>query len=283
MLGQRILTALALLVIVIGALLAPGPWPFLILICVLAGCALWEWLRLVWGTQWAIRTVPVLTVMGLLVLSGSWVRAGAEAPVWGEAFERGLLPLIAVFWLVPAVLMVLRAQPVRPFTPALLGVFAVPAVVAVWYAVSVFFLRYGVGCLLSMLILIWCADIAAYFTGRSLGRHKLAPKVSPGKTWEGAAGGVLAATAWLVASAWWWPESYGALLLGRGSLAGLVAAGVFLAGMSIIGDLFESLLKRRAGVKDSSRLLPGHGGVYDRIDAVLPVAPLALLLLGACG
>lgn len=280
MLGQRILTALVLLLIVVAALRAPGPWPFLALLCVLAGCALWEWLRLVLNAAWPRWVVPILTVSGLLGLSWSWVQPGDQALAWQMGFESVLLPLVAAFWVIPAVLMVLRARPVWPFGPRMLGVCAVLSVCAVWYALSAFFLRFGAGCLLSLLILIWCADIAAYFTGRTLGRHKLAPRVSPGKTWEGAAGGVLAATVWLLASAWWWPESFGALLLARWSMSGLIAVGVFLAVMSIIGDLFESLLKRRAGVKDSSRLLPGHGGVYDRIDAVMPVAPLALLLLG---
>src|SRR5690606_32908688 len=134
--------------------------------------------------------------------------------------------------------------------------------------------------LVSLLALIWFADIAAYFSGKALGRHKLAPRVSPGKTWEGALGGVLAATAWVLASSYW-PDSFGHVLMQRWSwwLVALIA--VFLAALSIVGDLFESLLKRRAGVKDSSQLLPGHGGVYDRIDALLPVAPIALLLTGA--
>lgn len=281
MLGQRILTALVLLAIVVAALRAPGPWPFLVLLCVLAGCALWEWLRLVLHAAWLHWTLPILLVLGMLGLSWSWLQAGLEPPAWRPVLESGLLPLVAFFWVVPAVLMVLRARPVWPFGPAMLGGCAVLCVIAVWYALSTFFLRFGAGCLLSVLILIWCADIAAYFTGRAFGRHKLAPRVSPGKTWEGAAGGVLAATVWLVASAWWWPGSFGAMVLARWSLPGLVMIGMFLAAMSIVGDLFESLLKRRAGVKDSSRLLPGHGGVYDRIDAIMPVAPLALLLLGA--
>jgi phosphatidate cytidylyltransferase len=148
-----------------------------------------------------------------------------------------------------------------------------------WFALAWIFLQYGASALISLWALIWCADIAAYFVGRQFGRHKLAPDVSPGKTREGAFGGILAATIWLVATAIWWPGSYGALVLAQWGPAGLVLAGILLSAWSILGDLFESLLKRRAGVKDSSQLLPGHGGVYDRIDAVLPVAPAAILLL----
>jgi len=280
MLGQRILTAIVLLLIVAGALAAPSPWPVLLLLAAAAGCALWEWIRLVLSSAWPRRLVPLLGVLLMLGLSASWLQAGpGQAPAWTAWFQRGLVPLAVLFWALPAPAMVLRVQPLSFFGPRVLAGCAVLALLAVWYALARIYLEFGAQCLVSLLALIWCADIAAYFTGRALGRHKLAPRVSPGKTWEGAAGGVAAATAWLVATAWWWPQSYGARLLETGSTAWVIAAGILLAAWSIIGDLFESLLKRRAGVKDSSRLLPGHGGVYDRIDAVLPVAPAALLLL----
>ena len=127
--------------------------------------------------------------------------------------------------------------------------------------------------------LIWFADIAAYFTGRAFGKRKLAPAVSPGKTWEGAVGGVVAAAIWTTATVAV-PGSFGDILARQWSLPVVFLLACLLAAISVVGDLFESLLKRRAGVKDSSRLLPGHGGVYDRIDALLPVAPVAILLTG---
>lgn len=281
MLRQRILTAIVLLAIVAGALMAPGPWPLLVLLAVTAGCALWEWFRLVLPqSARAQRIVPLLCVLLMLWLSASWLpSAPGQAPAWIALFDGGLLPLTVLFWLLPAPVMVLRATSLPPFGPRVLAGCAVLVLLTVWYALARIYLEFGPQCLLSLLALIWCADIAAYFTGRAFGRHKLAPRVSPGKTWEGAAGGVIAATAWLVATAWWWPESYGARLLASGSIAWVIIVGIVLAIWSIVGDLFESLLKRSAGVKDSSRLLPGHGGVYDRIDAVLPVAPIALLFL----
>src|SRR5690606_4973316 len=141
------------------------------------------------------------------------------------------------------------------------------------------YFEYGAWCLVSMMALIWCADIAAYFTGRAIGRRKLAPSVSPGKTWEGAVGGVVAAAVWTIGTVAI-PGSFGAVLAQYWSLPVVFILACLMAALSIIGDLFESLLKRRAGVKDSSRLLPGHGGVYDRIDALLPVAPVAILLTG---
>ncbi|MFA6313868.1 MAG: phosphatidate cytidylyltransferase [Sterolibacterium sp.] len=134
--------------------------------------------------------------------------------------------------------------------------------------------------LLAALALVWVADIAAYFSGRAFGRHKLAPSISPGKTWEGAAGAGLGVIVYAAAVA-----------AASGRLASLnwpeitfMAAGLLLlTAVSILGDLFESLAKRQAGVKDSSALLPGHGGVLDRIDSLtssLPLAGLAALLLG---
>jgi phosphatidate cytidylyltransferase len=124
---------------------------------------------------------------------------------------------------------------------------------------------------LSFLIVIWANDIAAYFVGLAVGRHKLAPRVSPGKSWEGAVGGLAGGLAAGVLLAGW-------LALPRGEAA-LWAAAVTV--VSQAGDLFESALKRRAGIKDSGRLLPGHGGVLDRFDGVLLAAPVAYLLLRA--
>jgi phosphatidate cytidylyltransferase len=142
----------------------------------------------------------------------------------------------------------------------------------------------GLGFLLSVLLLVWMADIAAYFGGKSFGRRKLAPSVSPGKTWEGAISGFIGV--FVLAAAWLWGDSRG--LASESSLyARLWTFGPFLAAlslaflvtMSVVGDLVESLVKRSAGVKDSSGLLPGHGGVLDRVDALLPVLPLAMMLI----
>src|SRR5699024_5740104 len=120
----------------------------------------------------------------------------------------------------------------------------------------------------------------AYFVGRALGRKRLAPTVSPGKTFEGALAGVMGAVIWVIITAFT-PNGFGALLVYEWSWSGALLLAVGVACLSIVGDLFESLLKRRADQKDSSRLLPGHGGLFDRVDALLPVATLAFLLLGA--
>jgi phosphatidate cytidylyltransferase len=124
---------------------------------------------------------------------------------------------------------------------------------------------------LQVLVLVWIADSAAYFVGRRWGRRKLAPSISPGKTWEGAAGGLLGAAAYAIIGSnfvggnAWWPA--------------YLAVAVLLAILSIVGDLFESAVKRQAGAKDSGALLPGHGGILDRIDSATAVLPVAALLL----
>jgi phosphatidate cytidylyltransferase len=146
------------------------------------------------------------------------------------------------------------------------------------WAAMVFLHQRGVGWLLAAMALVWVADIAAYFFGRLLGRHKLAPTVSPGKTWEGAAGAVIGVLIYVVVIAYttglFAQASYRQLML----VALLV---VVLTAISIVGDLFESLVKRQAGVKDSSHLLPGHGGVLDRIDSLTSTLPFAALVVFA--
>ncbi|MEM7565178.1 MAG: phosphatidate cytidylyltransferase [Pseudomonadota bacterium] len=125
----------------------------------------------------------------------------------------------------------------------------------------------GAEMLLFLFTLVWIADIGAYFSGRRFGKHKLAPLISPGKTWEGVAGGVLLNLIWImlifqVFDGWGIP------------LIAFVSIAVATSAISVVGDLFESILKREAGVKDSGRLLPGHGGVLDRIDGVIAATPV---------
>ena len=188
--------------------------------------------------------------------------------------------LSAAIWLVVVPVVVVRGNASAPAVSLAWSVFGPVTLYATWAALAFMFLEHGAGYVLSLLVLVWVADIAAYFAGRALGRHKLAPRVSPGKTIEGAVAGVLGAVAWVLVSANW-DSTFGASLVARWSWPGAAGLAAVLAAVSILGDLFESLLKRRAGVKDSSGLLPGHGGVYDRIDAVVAVVPVAALLVGS--
>ncbi|WP_374359719.1 phosphatidate cytidylyltransferase [Pseudoduganella danionis] len=138
--------------------------------------------------------------------------------------------------------------------------------------------------LLSVMALVWLADIGAYFAGKAFGKRKLAPSISPGKSWEGAIGGGIAvlllasATVLLAPANPWLADTFAVKLQARFGWAIALLLLVVIVAASIVGDLFESQLKRRAGMKDSSNLLPGHGGVLDRIDALIPVLPLAALI-----
>lgn len=281
MLKQRVLTAVVLLLVLLGALLAPSPWPLIVLLLVMAGCALWEWLRLSLGAAWrpAAPWIAIFTSIVLLWLVWTWMPTTGAEPATEQLVHPGLLVLAVVAWAVLALPQVLQGRTDAPRHHALMSVFGVVAIAAAWAALVRFYVDFGAWCLISMMALIWFADIAAYFTGRSFGKRKLAPAVSPGKTWEGAVGGVVAAAIWTTATVAV-PGSFGDILARQWSLPVVFLLACLLAAISVVGDLFESLLKRRAGVKDSSRLLPGHGGVYDRIDALLPVAPVAILLTG---
>ncbi len=284
MLGQRILTAIVLLIVLGLAVAAPGHWPLLTLLALAAACALWEWQRLVWPWAGARRAGPALVaglggaVMGALLCSLFAPGETMPARYFPQAIMYWAVVLSGLFWLFGATTLVVRGQTGVSPRSLVLAVVGVLATLAAWWALARFYLRFDAWFLVSLMALVWVADIGAYFTGKTLGRRKLAPRVSPGKSLEGAIGGIVAALIWVWASSYW-DGSFGQVLAQRWSwpVAALFVIG--LAAISIVGDLFESLLKRRAGVKDSSALLPGHGGVYDRIDALLPVSVLAWLLL----
>jgi phosphatidate cytidylyltransferase len=269
-LKQRVVTAAVLLALLVGAL-AWSTVAFELLATAIVAAALGEWLQLVgWprGRAVAGGTVFGAALFLLALLAPQWV-------------ERALLPLSLLATIVWAGLAVLLLQPDAMSVRMSRGVSTALAVLltaAAWFAL-VHFLLEGVDVLLSVLVIVWLADTAAYFAGRAFGKRKLAPHISPGKTWAGVGGAVIAVIGVAVIAHQVAP---GAGLLSNRLLAGLGAVGAGLLAvvvlLSIVGDLFESLLKRQAGVKDSSHLLPGHGGFYDRVDALLPALPLAALL-----
>lgn len=294
MLGTRIVTAVALLIVLGGALALGTPWPFMLLLSVLTGLGLWEWLRLTspvpaaagaslgdtpktaGGPMVAGIAAGALTIMlTWLWLSNNAASIGPVAVTY-EIATRVAIPLAVALWVLIGTYQVVRGDVHAPAANPFMSLFGILALIAAWASLALMFMM-GRGLLLSFLAIIWCADIGAYFAGRAVGKRKLAPRVSPGKSWEGAIAGVVAAVVWGAATMNW-EGSFANHMFRLWSYAALPWI-AFLAMLSIVGDLFESLLKRRAGMKDSSGLLPGHGGVLDRIDAILPTAPLALLLL----
>ena len=273
MLKQRVTTAVILLAI-LGAALAWSPAVFALLATLAIVVATVEWLRLVgWGRGVALAvaiTFGVLLIASLHYSGGLIVRAVSPSAL-----------LATVIWLgIAGLLIQADALAVRlPRLPA--TVLAILLLGAAWNAL-VHFLLQGAAMLLSVFVIVWIADTAAYFAGRAFGRKKLAPHISPGKTWAGVYGAigavlVVAIAAWVLLPT---APIFTNRLLDDAGLPVTVLLIIALVAMAIFGDLYESLLKRQAGVKDSSQLLPGHGGVYDRIDALVPVLPLAALIDG---
>jgi phosphatidate cytidylyltransferase len=270
MLKQRVITALVLLAILLPALFYPQPEPFCAITLLLIAAAGWEWARLN-GCSSASGVGLGLVLGGVLALLWYGVGFGQGWPLlWQVSY--GLWVCLAFFLLKRGVS---GWAPVPRMVRLVLGLGVIGLA---WWAVAAA-LHVGVGMLLSILTLVWMADIAAYFGGKAFGKRKLALTISPGKSWEGAysgfAGVLLLALVWL-----WWGGSASDNLYARlwqhGPALGLLGL-VGLSVMSVVGDLLESLVKRSAGVKDSSQLLPGHGGVLDRVDALLPVLPMAMM------
>lgn len=274
MLKQRVLTAIVLLAILLPALFYSSPAPFCALALLMIAAGAWEWGRL--------NALGHPASLGLSALC-----VGASALAWyGGLLEKSLPMLWAASgaaWVLAGAWLLRSGVAGWPRIPR--GLRIAGGLVALWLAwLAIARARVlGIEFLLSVLVLVWVADIFAYFAGRAFGgrfsKAKLAPSISPGKSWEGVWGGmagvVLLALSW---SAWGGDTLYSQLSQRHG-MALMLLAVIFLAAMSVVGDLVESLIKRSAGVKDSSGLLPGHGGVLDRVDALLPALPLAMMLV----
>ncbi len=243
-------TAAALIAGFLAALFfLPRPW-LAVPVALVAALAGFEWARICLLAGWAARTYAfsVAASFGVLFL-------------WPQ---QSVFLVAAGFWVLVVPAWLWNGVKAAHRVPLLVAGFAVilpPAIAMV---------TMNPGDLLAVLVLVWIADIAAYFAGNALGRHKLAPSISPGKTWEGAAGGLLGALAYAIIC--------GTMTEGI-SWAPFLAAAALVVVLSIVGDLFESAAKRQAGVKDSGTLLPGHGGILDRIDSVAVALPVAALLL----
>ena len=279
MLKQRVITATVLIALLVGAILAPTPWVLVLILCVMASGAVWEWLRLSYGND-SLMPVAVAVLFGLGSFFMAQYRMDHLSLLSLQKSPLVLLsPAIIAYWILGVGLTLALAQTQQRQNRLGLSVFGVLSIAVAWMALVDMWLYRGALYLLSMMAVVWVADIAAYFSGKAFGKRKLAPQISPGKTWAGVGGAVIGVIVWVFLSAFW-QGSFGAELIQNWSWYGAIFIAVFLTFFSIAGDLFESLLKRRAGVKDSSQLLPGHGGVLDRIDALIPVAPLAAFVAG---
>ncbi|HEU0220553.1 MAG TPA: phosphatidate cytidylyltransferase [Gallionella sp.] len=272
MLKSRVVTAAILLALLLAALFAlpPAAWAVLIMVMVMQGAVEWSRLSGLSGRKanvyWGLT---LLLMLGLL-----WTDAGAT-----EA-QRAYLHLAvyavsALLWLIIVPTWLMAGWKVRQPAFMVLTGWAV-LIPTGWAMLDLREADPRPWILLFVLGLVWVADIAAYFAGRKFGKNKLAPSISPGKTWEGVAGALLGVSVYVVL-VW----SFSPYFAHREALPILLLASWWWTGLAVIGDLFESAVKRQAGVKDSGTLLPGHGGLLDRIDALtstLPLAAMAMLL-----
>lgn len=262
MLKTRILTALVMLPLFLMALfrLPEQGWSaFVMLICLIGS---WEWSRFIgYSGLKSVAYVAVTALLGLpLVLFGMDANG-----------QLALAVLSLLFWLFAAPLWLrLKWKLAEMRSAPLLGwlvLFASWHAMVAWHAKP-----NGAWLLLALMAVCWVADTSAYFAGRKFGKRKLAPTISPGKSWEGVIGAYVGVTIY-------------ALLIIQSPIAGVFGGYAMLPGvwiltaLSIVGDLLESLFKRQAGIKDSSNLLPGHGGILDRIDSQLAILPVSAALL----
>lgn len=283
MLHTRILTAVSLLVVLVGvAWWAPAPWfDGLLLLIIVIAC--FEWMRLLGvSVVGGIATAGMLAALGAFSLFNT-----ASVSAAAQGMGAGVLAIYVfatLFWLLAVPIAVAKFVPIggQRLTGRIV-------VLVLCFATWLGLLQadgLGKAFLLSCLLIIWVADTAAYFAGRLFGKHKLAPAVSPGKTWEGVIGALIANLVLAIVMAKTMPVSsdnpagsvFSLIQMSMG-WGFMLAFTVLITLVSVMGDLYESLLKRIAGVKDSGKLLPGHGGVLDRIDALLAVIPVTMCVV----
>ena len=269
MLRARILTAVIMVCLFLAALfyLSAIFWMALLLALTVAGAL--EWTRL---AKFSLNH-SIIYLLFTVLLAGELLFVLSNAVVTDSYTPSflGIYAASAVFWALAAPFFLKSRRPIRsPVLLALTGwLVLLPTCLALYQLRAIDPLL-----LLGFMSTIWISDTAAYFSGRAWGKHKLAPSISPGKTWEGVAGALGAVLIYALI----WSYSAG----DEAYVRLLIPLLLLLVILGIIGDLFESLMKRHAGVKDSGNILPGHGGILDRIDALtstLPIAALSLLLL----
>lgn len=268
MLRQRVVTAVLLAPAAVWATLALPGHGFALLIAVVLCLGAWEWTTFAGLEQRIARYVYVLMLAGLIFMF-----------LDQQLLLQLLLPMtvLALVWWLPALLFVIAYPAGSAFWSSLPGAVSLAGVLSLlpaWFAISGLHILFGPGHVLLLFCLVWGADIGAFFVGRIFGRRKLAPQVSPGKTWAGVGGALLASIPIALAGGW--------LLKLPATGFAMVLLCLLTVAFSIIGDLAESMFKRRINLKDSGHLLPGHGGVLDRIDSLLAAAPiftLGLLLI----
>jgi phosphatidate cytidylyltransferase len=272
MLKQRIITAIILFVLFLAAVFTLPEMGWTVLIAVIFCLAAAEWARLSKMTTNGVILYSAVTI--ILMLATLWLDNKMATGMATEA-----MPLPHLLWYVASVLMwvlIVPALMISGWYPQNLWLMGLVGwVVLIPTGLAMLDLRsLSPWYLLGVMFVVWLADTAAYFSGRKFGKHKLAPSISPGKTWEGVLGALVFVTIYVAAIGW-----------GTGLIktylifVAVVIISWFWVALSVLGDLFESAIKRQAGVKDSGTLLPGHGGLLDRIDALTSTLPFVALVI----
>ena len=259
MLRQRIITAVIALAVLAVVLFVLPPFYAEVVMALVILAAAWEWSGFLGATSVATRIFYVTFVAALMAAVGM---------VWPDGVER-ILQVAVIWWLLALIWTFVFPTAIPIFLRWICGALVL---VPLWAALVKLY-QVTPSLLLFVLLIVWAADIGAYFVGKHYGRVKLAPGISPGKTWEGVIGG-LALVILLALGRGFWFET---------DLAVIIPFCLAVAGISIVGDLTVSMFKRTAGLKDSGTLFPGHGGLLDRVDSVAAAAPLFALGLSWTG
>ena len=273
MLKTRIITALVLLAVLLPVLYSNNYTAFAVVATAFFGAAVWETFRLFNPKS---NKAVIVAVFWTAAFAWTFFFSANGA---GQSFWFVISVLVWVLRFVPSLKTGL--PPLDSVGNTLLSLTYAVSLVGCFAAIVALY-AYSPLYLLSVLVIVWCADIFAYFSGKAFGKRKLAPSISPGKSWEGAIGGGIAvlvlATLAIVLAGEQLAGTFPIRVQASLGWAATYLVLVLIVAASVVGDLFESQLKRRAAMKDSSNLLPGHGGVLDRIDALVPVLPLAALI-----
>ncbi|MDG6882194.1 Phosphatidate cytidylyltransferase [Phocoenobacter uteri] len=279
MLKQRVLSALIMIPLALLGLFFLSPLPFFLAISVLVVLGMWEWAQFAGIKRSIGRIIVALVTLGILLFP---IMAGTYSIKKADFLNDVTTPLLfvgVIWWLVALFLVIGYPKTARFWAKSISAKFIFGFLTLVPFLIAMPALRFyhyhsnpyqGAFLLLYVLVLVWSADSGAYFFGRAFGKHKLAPKVSPGKSIEGAIGGLVTAG---VVSFVFLQVNPSDMLSAKLNMAAFIAVSILTVAISILGDLTESMFKRQAGVKDSSNLIPGHGGILDRIDSLTAAVP----------
>lgn len=280
MLKQRVLSAIVMLAVAIVALFWLPPLPFTLALAAIVVLGMWEWAQFVGFKRPIARAIVAFVTFGVLIFPIMASSDYIQATRFLTDETTPLLFLGVIWWLIAVILVVSYPKSADWWSKSVAAKFIFGFSTLIPFLIGVLALRFnnyhfdayqGTYLLLYVFLLVWGADTGAYFVGRALGKHKLAPKVSPGKSWEGAMGGVI--TSGIIAVIF--------LNLAPNNVFGreldtvpFILLSTITVAISIFGDLTESMFKRQAGIKDSSNLIPGHGGILDRIDSLTAAVPV---------